>query len=198
VLPGAGVPHYHRLENSPDVLDNNAVSLRCWVDAIILVQFRMAGHPLQEKGDQCDLVKPGEVREQPPEVAGIGKTIVRRQHHSGEDHIRAVGRELSDDGFQILPGRLNRKTPQTVVCTQLYDHYRGPKFANGRYATEALGRGVAAHTGVDHPIAVSFRIQLPLQLRRIALICINTTPCSQTVTECRDHGAVLGKVGPTG
>ena len=62
-------------------------------------------------------------------------------------------------------------------------------------ASEATAGGIAADTGIDHPITVTFSRQLVLQKGHPGLLFVNTVPCAQTIADNQNGLVVARRLG---
>src|SRR4051794_16597096 len=91
------------------------------MNAVALVQRRLAGDPFEQEWDERQPVLPREIAVGLPERGDIFLAVVGRRLHPGEHHEHVLSLRSLDDLRQIALHLCDRKTAKTVVCTERHD-----------------------------------------------------------------------------
>ena len=172
-----------RAEYFQKLLNDHPIAFFCRVNAVSLVQGGRGGHPFKKKRDQREIVLLGQGRIDRLEAHGVFLPIVRGQFHSSQDDGHTGLPQPLDDLAKIAFRLIEAEPAEPVISAQLEDDQLRLAVENPGDTTKTAGRGVAADTGVDHPIAIIEGIQPPLELGGVRFICTHPESGSKAVTK---------------
>ena len=149
ILPTSSRRH-HRLKDLPNIISDFRLSLRCWVNAVGLVEGFDAADSFEEVGDEGGFGFFGGFGEEGFEFGGEGFSHVVGHLHAGDEDgdFGILGAGFGDDAEQVFLGFLGGNAAEAVVATEGDDEDVGSFSHRPGDAAEAAGGGVAADAGV--------------------------------------------------
>jgi putative ABC transport system ATP-binding protein len=134
------------------------------VQPISLHQLRMATNAFKEKRHQRHLFLLRHVTEYLGERIDITFTVIGRNLHAQQQHLRAAVLGLLDHRSKILLQLRRRLSAQAIVATQLDNHHVRLMLCKRRgQPCQASGAGITADGGVDHFIVETLLLEPLLQ-----------------------------------
>jgi hypothetical protein len=100
------------------------------------------------------------ITEQCVELAHIRQSVVGRQLHADDQHLRFCGLRGRDHRFEIGARGGEVSPAQRIVASEFQDHDRGLVLRQERWQSRASSRsGVAADGSIDDPIAIAIGLE---------------------------------------
>ena len=141
----------------------------------------------------------GDAGERLAEGGGIGRPDVGRRLHAAQQHGEVALAGGVDDGGQVLAQFLERQAAQPVVAAELDDQDADVAVEGPVEPSQAAGRGVARHAGVDDLEAEALAIDALLEAGREGLLAAQAVAGRDAVAEddeARARGRGAGAAHP--
>jgi hypothetical protein len=110
-------------EGFPDGFGHDLFSWVVGVDAVALVEGRVAAHAVEEEGDEGDLVLFRELGEDIVKGLCVGRAHAWGDAHSGEEDLTGgvMAADGVDDGLEVVAGAANGDPAEAVVGAEFED-----------------------------------------------------------------------------
>jgi hypothetical protein len=164
------------------------------VDAVGLVEARLARDAVEQERHQRRAVGPRQLRVDGAEAPAVGLPVVRQGFHGREHELRRrlLPFRLVEDRLDALARGLGLLAPQAVVRPRLDDEDGHGLAQEPPQAPPGAGRGLPAHPGVDHAVAQARRVDLPLHEGGIRLLRVEAEAGGQARPDEEDDRPVVG------
>lgn len=149
------------------------MSFRRGVSAVGLQQSRFVAQPLH----QVDNVN----------LAGFGQ-IAEILATTRQNHARSTASESGDHFAEVFARGVGRNSRTRIVTPELKNYNMCVDAERPRQSAEPTNSRTAADSLAHDAIAITFRIELSLQLRGIGLIGPYAKARRDAVSECQDYG----------
>jgi hypothetical protein len=199
--PAGGGPlrsgRQQRPKGLPDVGGHERVAFRRGVDAVGLVQSRLARDAVEQEGHESRVARPSELRVDRAKASPVVLSVVRQRFHGHEHELRRrlLSAGLVEDRLDVLPRGNGVLAPQTVVRPRLDDEHRHGLPEEPAQAAPRAGRCLAAHSRVDHAVAQAGRVDLPLDEGGVRLLRVEPEAGGETGPDEEDDRPIVGGRG---
>ena len=177
----------HRPQHVPDGVGDDLGALDVGMDAVRLVERRLARDLVEQEREERDVVLSGEIAIHLPERYGVFRTEVRRRFHAREQDGDAFFLRALDDRGEVLLHLRHRQAAKAVVGAELQDQDADVPLAERPLdPLQPRGRRVAGDAGVDDFPLVAVDVELLLEQRRKRLQLEEPVAGGQAVAEHDD------------
>ncbi len=151
------------------------------MQAVWLVQFRVAGNPFKKKGIECDPILFSQMREYGVKGSVIFCPKITRGQHADQQYGNLQLPEAHEHGIKVLLRLLRGQRPQGVIGSEREYHQVGIRRQTPVEPGAPSGGGITGNPGVVDPDIVSLGLKGPLQLGGEALGRIKAIPGGEAV-----------------
>src|SRR5262245_11104767 len=192
---GAASPGQERAQVGPEVVDDDSITLGGRMNAVGLIQARLAAHAVEEERQERGLAAGRDLLEHGLEVPVVARAVVGREPHASDEDPSARRLESLDDRVEVLAHAPEILTAKGVVGAELDDGDGRLEPQRPVHAAEASSRRVPGDSGVDHAIRVALRAKPRRQQRRIRELGRDAEPGGEAVAERDDHALLPVRSG---
>src|SRR5213593_248866 len=130
------------LEVGPEVVDDDAVTLGGGVDAVGLVEGRVARDAVEQEGHEGHAALARHLDVQLAEISRVARAVVGRHFHPGQEHFRSRFLEPRHDGVEVVPHRPEVLGTQGVVGPEGHDDDIGLVLERPVHPPQSPRRGI--------------------------------------------------------
>ena len=178
-------------DEGQDVFRHDLVAVGGGVSVVVLHHAVNAVDPFQKEWEQGHLIFFGEQDVGLVELPDVIGPVVGRKGDAGEDDTGTAGFECADDLVEVCARIFNAKAAETVVATELYDHYCRLHGDDAVDALDAIFGGVAADALVGDAIVIAFRVEISLEIVGVAFAGFGAVAGGEAVAEADDQWALV-------